>query len=50
MSQEFVDLYYKSGQTGAISEWHPDLCYYDKNDKPIVPYMRIIIKNKKINP
>lgn len=50
MSQEFVDAYYKSGQTGAISEWHPDLCYYDKNNKPIVPYMRIIIKNKKINP
>lgn len=50
MSQEFVDAYYKSGQTGAISEWHPDLCYYDKNNKPIVPYMRIIIKNKKNNP
>lgn len=50
MSQEFVDAYYKSGQTGAISEWHPDLCYYDKNNKPIVPYMRIIIKNRKINP
>ncbi|NVP17422.1 adenine-specific methyltransferase EcoRI family protein [Candidatus Gracilibacteria bacterium] len=50
MSQEFVDAYYKSGQTGAISEGHPDLCYYDKNNKPIVPYMRIIIKNKKVNP
>jgi hypothetical protein len=29
MSKEFVDAYYKSGQTGQISEGHPDLCYYD---------------------
>jgi len=50
MSQKFVDAYYKSWQTWAISEWHPDLCYYDINGKPIVPYMRIIIKNKKFNP
>jgi len=48
MSKEFVDKYYQSWQTGSISEWHPDLCYYDKNNKPIVPYMRILIKNKKL--
>jgi hypothetical protein len=44
MSKEFVDQYYKSGQTGAISEGHPDLCYYDHNERPVVPYMRVLIK------
>lgn len=44
MSKEFVDLYYKSGQTGSISEGHPDLCYYDKKNTPIVPYMRVLIR------
>ena len=48
MSREFVDAYYKSGQTGAISEGHPDLCYYGHNDRPVVPYMRVLIKNKKV--
>jgi len=44
MSKEFVDAYYKSGQTGTISEGHPDLCYYDRNNRPVVPYMRVLIK------
>ena len=44
MSKEFVDAYYKSGQTGQISEGHPDLCYYDLNNRPVVPYMRVLIK------
>ena len=43
MSKEFVDAYYASGQTGQISEGHPDLCFYDKNGKPVVPYMIILI-------
>jgi hypothetical protein len=47
MSKEFVDAYYKSGQTGAISEGHPDLCYYDHNNRPVVPYMRVLIKLNK---
>jgi len=47
MSKGFVDAYYKSGQTGQISEGHPDLCYYDQNNKPVVPYMRVLIKLKK---
>jgi hypothetical protein len=47
MSKKFVDAYYKSGQTGMISEGHPDLCYYDNiNNKPVVPYMRVLIKFK----
>jgi hypothetical protein len=48
MSKEFVDAYYKSGQTGAISEGHPDLCYYDNDNKPTVPYMRVLIKRKEV--
>ena len=48
LSQKFVDDYYKSGGTGFIKENHPILAYYDLNGKPVIPYMRIIIKNKKI--
>lgn len=44
MSKEFVDTYYKQGNTGAISEGHPDLCYYDKDGKAVVPYMRLLIR------
>jgi hypothetical protein len=47
MSKEFVDAYYKSGQTGTISEGHPDLCYYDHNNRPVVPYMRVLIEINK---
>jgi hypothetical protein len=47
MSKEFVDAYYKSGQTGQICEGHPDLCYYDQNNKPVVPYMRVLIQRRK---
>lgn len=47
MSKEFVDAYYNSGQTGQISEGHPDLCYYDHNNRPVVPYMRVLIQRKK---
>ncbi len=48
LNKKFVEDYYKSGGTGSIKEDHPVLGYYDKNKKPIIPYMRIIIKNKKI--
>lgn len=46
MSKEFVDAYYASGQTGQISEGHPDLCYYDSNRRPVIPYMRVLIRRK----
>ena len=49
MSKEFVEAYYKSGQTGVISEGHPDLCYYDNvSKKPTVPYMRVLIKRRDV--
>ena len=48
MSKKFVDDYYSSGQSGQISEGHPDLCYYDIDNRPVVPYMRVMIKHKLI--
>ena len=48
MSQQFVDDYYKSGGTGSYKEGNPLLGYYDKQGKAVIPYMRIIIKNKKL--
>ena len=48
LSKKFVENYYKSGQTGAIKEDHPVLGYYDVNGKPVIPYMRIVIRNKKV--
>jgi hypothetical protein len=47
MKKEFVDAYFASGQTGQISEGHPDLCYYDRDGKPVVPYRRILIRHRK---
>ena len=46
MSKEFVQKYYEQGQTGCIHEGHPDLCYYGKGGKCVVPYMRILIRRK----
>lgn len=48
LSQKFVDDYYKHGGTGLIKENHPILGYYDIEGKPVIPYMRIIIRNKKV--
>jgi len=48
LSKKFVEDYYKSGQTGSINEDHPVLGYY-KNNIPVIPYMRIIIKRKDQN-
>ena len=47
LTQKFVDNYYKSGGKGSIKEDHPVLGYYDNDGKPVIPYMRIIICNKK---
>jgi hypothetical protein len=46
MSKAFVEAYYASGQTGQISEGHPDLCYYDGDGRPVVPYMRVLVRRK----
>jgi len=47
MKKAFVDAYFASGQTGQISEGHPDLSYYDLDGRPIVPYRRILIRHRK---
>ena len=46
MSKEFVNAYYAQGNKGQISEGHPDLCYYTTDGKAVVPYMRILVRNK----
>lgn len=48
LSASFVDSYYKFGGKGAIKENHPVLGYYNNDRKPIIPYMRILIKKKKV--
>lgn len=48
LSSKFVEDYYKNGGTGSIKEDHPVLGYYNKNGKTVIPYMRILIKNKKL--
>lgn len=48
LKKEFVENYYKTGGTGSIKEDHPVLGYYDSSGKATIPYMRILIKNKKL--
>lgn len=45
---EFVRKYFESGGTGQIMEGHPDTVYYDRENKPTIPYRRIIIRHKGI--
>lgn len=47
MSKQFVEDYYASGQTGQITEGHPDVGYYDATNRPVVPYRRIFIRHSK---
>lgn len=48
MKSEFIKAYFEQGNTGQISEGHPDLCYYDENGRTIVPYRRVMVR--LINP
>lgn len=48
LSQQFVDDYYASGQTGSIKVDHPVLGYYNSDGIPVIPYMRIVIKRKVV--
>ncbi|MEY4990170.1 MAG: hypothetical protein RIS08_396 [Actinomycetota bacterium] len=47
MSKEFVEAYYASGQTGQITPGHPDAAYYDSTGRPVVPYRRIFIRQRR---
>lgn len=48
MTKKFVEDYYKGGGTGVYSEGNPLLGYYNSNGVAVIPYMRIIIKNKRL--
>ena len=48
LNANFVKNYYKNGGKGSIKEGHPVLGYYDGEGRPIIPYMRVIIRNKKV--
>ena len=48
MRAEFLSDYFAQGGTGSMKPGHPDLGYYDEAGMAIVPYRRIIIKNKKV--
>ena len=45
MSKEFVNMYYKQGNTGQYKEGNR-LAYYIKDGKAVVPFSRILIKKK----
>lgn len=47
MSAKFIEDYFAQGGTAQISEGHPDVCYYDNAGKCVVPYRRVIIRNKR---
>jgi hypothetical protein len=47
LSNKFVKDYYKGGGKGLIKEDHPVLGYYNNEGKAVIPYMRILIRNKK---
>ena len=50
VSQSFVDLYYEQGNKGAIREGWINPVYIDKEGKAVIPYQRILIKNKNPEP
>ena len=45
LSEKFVKRYYETGGKGIIKKDHPMLGYY-KDGKAIIPYSRILIRNK----
>lgn len=47
MKADFLEKYFAEGGTGQMKPGHPDLCFYDKNNKCVVPYRRIIIRRKE---
>ena len=47
VTQEFYDLYYKQGNKGQIKVGWPLPYFVDKKGKAVIPYKRILIRNKK---
>ena len=50
LTKKFVEDYYSCGNTGVIKEGDFKLVYYNKDNNPIRPYMRVLIRNKALNP
>lgn len=48
LGQEFLDKYFECGGKGNYVANQSILGYYDSHGKPVIPYMRILIKNKKL--
>lgn len=46
MSEKFIHDYFEQGGTAQITIGHPDLTYFEKDGKAVVPYRRVIIRNK----
>ena len=49
MTAQFVELYYKQGNTGICKEGNRLAHYIDNNGMAKVPYKRILIKRKNKN-
>ena len=47
VTKEFVDLYYKQGNKGAIRQGWINPVYMDADGKAIVPYQRILIRHRE---
>ena len=47
MTQEFIDLYYKQGNTGQYTQGNRMGFFIDRSGNAAVPYKRILIRRKK---
>ena len=47
MTAQFVELYYKQGNTGSYKEGNRLASYIDNNGMAKVPYKRLLIKRNK---
>lgn len=50
LGEKFINDYFDWGGKGNYTKNNILLGYYDKQGKPNIPYMRILIQNKRLNP
>lgn len=46
MRASFLADYFAQGGTGAVYPGHPDLGYYTSDGKAVVPYRRVLVRNR----
>ena len=46
ISQDFIDIYKSQGGKREMNSKTPLLCYYDTKGNAVIPYARILVKNK----